>query len=221
MEMQSKDSSSFFKKKEKSVTVGFFPIMATPIRSMKEVRIMSLISFLVCLPGLIGCSFDKNIFKQPERAVNKSEIPDREMENFSANSYDSNRKKWELKARKGRMYNRKKVSFLENVELHFYNENQKRSTYVVADFCKLHESTKDVELQSNVVIIASNRTRMIGDYFYWDNDKEILSSPQFVKVTREDGSVLTGVGLIADNMLDVITFKSDIRGYEEVKDGEQ
>jgi lipopolysaccharide assembly outer membrane protein LptD (OstA) len=55
-----------------------------------------------------------------------------------------------------------------------------------------------VELRGNVHVFYSNGTEIVADSLKWDQPNDRVNTEGFVKITKRDGSVLTGIGLTTD-----------------------
>jgi LPS export ABC transporter protein LptC len=67
--------------------------------------------------------------------------------------------------------------FPEGLKIIFLNNKNEENT-LVADYGKLYNQTKIVDLQGNVVLLSHDGSRLETDQMYWDSEKEWLFTEQ-------------------------------------------
>jgi len=63
-----------------------------------------------------------------------------------------------------------------------------------------------------VVISAVNGARLDTEYLEWIGKEDRFSTDRFVTITRENGDILTGMGMDADVALQFITIRKNVKG---------
>jgi LPS export ABC transporter protein LptC len=67
--------------------------------------------------------------------------------------------------------------------------------------------------EEDVVIVSEvNRGRLETDYLEWQGDESRFVTEEFVTITRYNGDILQGIGMITDVALNYVTIKSDVKG---------
>ena len=69
---------------------------------------------------------------------------------------------------------------------------------VKADSGTAVEKTRYVELRGNVQVLYTNGTEIESDSLKWDQANDRVATEGYVKITKKDGSILTGRGLETD-----------------------
>jgi LPS export ABC transporter protein LptC len=88
--------------------------------------------------------------------------------------------------------------FLYKIDALFFDSTGKEQARVTADSGSAVERTRYVELRGGVQVFYSNGTEIVADSLKWDQPNDRVTTEGFVKITKKDGSVLTGTGLETD-----------------------
>lgn len=104
----------------------------------------------------------------------------------------------QIKADKILRYAGREPMFLYHINALFYDSAGSEQARVTADSGSAVERTRYVELRGNVRVFYSNGTEIDADSLKWDQANDRVTSEGFVKITKKDGSILTGKGLETD-----------------------
>lgn len=97
-----------------------------------------------------------------------------------------------------RYYGEKKyVEFPIGIDVTFYDSIMKVQSKLTADYAISYENTKIMEAKKNVVAINIKNEQLNTEHLVWDQNKKMLYSNVFVKITTPD-KILFGDGLEAD-----------------------
>ena len=171
-------------------------------------------SFLFFSLVLINCSINPDKFLNRSSKKEEEEKPSLVISNFKTIAYKGDEIIWKLEADESSVYNKKKQSFFNDVYFEIYDRDGNFAIKIKSDNGKLFEKSDDVELTNNVLIQTADNEKIVSDYFYWDNDTEIMHAPikHFVTLTKPDGTKLHGYGARIDMNEESFEFISESSG---------
>ena len=88
----------------------------------------------------------------------------------------------------------------EGIEVHFYDDGGTESSILTAKEGKVNDITKDFEAVGDVVVVSSDSTRLRTEKLFWDNKKQLIHTPEFVRITSPKER-LQGFGFESDQHL--------------------
>lgn len=89
------------------------------------------------------------------------------------------------------------MEFPQGIEVLFYDDQSNVSSQLTANFAVYYEMQKLWEARDSVVAINVNGELLNTDLLFWDEEKGLIYSTRFVKITTSD-EVLFGEGLEAN-----------------------
>lgn len=89
------------------------------------------------------------------------------------------------------------MEFPKGIEVLFYDDQGKVSSQLTANFAIYYETQQLWEARDSVVAINVNGELLNTDLLFWDEEKGLIYSTRFVKITTSD-EVLFGEGLEAN-----------------------
>jgi len=99
------------------------------------------------------------------------------------------------------------TEFTKGLKVDFYDEAGNVDGKMTANYAKRNDKTAIWEAQNDVVAVARDGKILNTELLYWDEDKEIIYTDKFVKVT-EGESIIYGTGFEADQNFDSYTIKN-------------
>ena len=177
--------------------------------SLLKTVTLILVNYLLLVLVTSCIKFDPNQLKN-NKTIESNNFPEVEMINFSADSYSLSNIKWILNADIAKFFDKDKMTVLNQINVFFYDKNQKQTTKIISDYGIYYESTQNFDLSNDVTITASNGKVLKGNFFKWDNAKETLSTHLNAMVSnKKTGEWHRGTGMIADKNLEVVNFFSN------------
>jgi LPS export ABC transporter protein LptC len=161
-----------------------------------------------------GCGGDEG-----KSTATKSELPDEILVQFVTEETDSGRLSWRLSAPKATRYINKKVFLMTNPRIEFYDEAGILRTTLVSEQGEYLQGTRDMLAYGNVVVTTVDGDVLETDSLRYLNKEDKIVSDSFVKLTRHN-DVITGYGLEADNRLNSVDIKRDVRARIIDDDGQ-
>lgn len=91
----------------------------------------------------------------------------------------------------------KYVEFPKGIDVTFYDSIMRVQSKLTSDYAISYENTKIMEAKKNVVTINVKKEQLNTEHLVWDQNKKMLYSNVFVKITTPD-KILFGDGLEAN-----------------------
>lgn len=123
-----------------------------------------------------------------------------------------------IKADKILRYANREPMFLYGINAAFYDSLENEGSRVKADSGSAIERTRYVELRGNVQVFYTNGTEIEADSLKWDQANDQVTTEGFVKITKKDGSILTGRGLRTDPHFTSYRLKNPVGEVEVPKE---
>lgn len=169
-------------------------------------------SFFLIILFLISCGeFDSKV-GSVEEIKDIDKIPTMIISNYETISYTKGKINWIMLSDQAELFDKTQRTFLKKVNFKNYDGTSKETSTAVALYSILENDTGNFVLEKDVVIINRSGTIIEGKYFYWDDKIKRFTSPNYVKITKKDGSIISGVGFSANQNLGDVEFKSNVSG---------
>jgi LPS export ABC transporter protein LptC len=182
-------------------------------------QVNKIIVFILFVLLIQSCSMEYDNIEPAQKLG--EDIPDNVIENFFYTSVDNGSVVFRLYSQKAENYSQKNETILSQIVFQEYNINNEIITEGTAQKGLIHTNTDDAELTGSLIIYSSeNETEITADYLYWnDSEKTLIGSENGnVKLNRDSGTQISGMGFSGDMKTKLFKFKSTVRGtyhYEE------
>ena len=103
----------------------------------------------------------------------------------------------------------KKVTEARDVLINYYKDS-KLTAKVKSDMAIINTESKNIELKGNVDVISPSGNRLLTSLIYWDNQNKFFDTDEPVKIFRNNGDIIKGVGLRANYNLDDYEIKKNV-----------
>ncbi len=176
----------------------------------KRISTLFLIFFVI---SINNCSNKKNseqISTNIEKRIKS--LPDSEIYDFVYKYTSNGRLKWELFSEKAEIFKKQNIIKVNGVHLSFYNAKGEVDTGLDAKYGVVDNNKKIMTAVSNVVLRTAGGSVLYTDILNWDDNSQKLFTDSKVKIIRENGDIIKGTGLEADNRLEKIIIKHRVRG---------
>jgi len=131
-------------------------------------------------------------------------LPESEAVNFESLFTDSGQVRFFLKAPKllrfeneGKAY----IEFPEGMELVRYDDNNRITSGITANYAKQIEKEQKWEAKNNVIATNANGDTLKTEHLIWEEQSEKIYTDEFVKIIRAD-QIITGIGFTSDQSLE-------------------
>lgn len=151
-----------------------------------------IVIFLIMALTLLFCEREtEGVGRQIE-----DRAPDQRIENFTLVESIKGNIEWRLFADYADIYEKKKVAKVVNITIEFYKEGERSST-LTADWGTIDLGSHDMVAYSNVVVVASDGTKLETSKLRWDAFDKHIRSDEKVRFTKKE-SVIYGIGFESD-----------------------
>ena len=72
----------------------------------------------------------------------------------------------------------------QGVKVRFFNREGKQTSVLTSDEGSVDEATNNLEARKNVVVVSSDSSRMTTEQLFWDNKRQLIYTPEYVKSSR-------------------------------------
>lgn len=169
---------------------------------------------LFCAAFIVGC--EEKVKPSVLSGVTSSQLPSQESWNSTISFSDSGIVKAIVKAGHIYAYDNTQVTYLDSgVIVDFFDESGKHTTQLTSFRGTVNERTNDLEASGNVVIKSDSGTTVYTEKMFWDNQRQLIHSPEFVRIVSPKEQ-LQGTGFESDhNLRNYTIFK--VTGKAEAK----
>lgn len=148
---------------------------------------------------LTGC--EEKVKPSVLSGVSSTQLPSQESWNSTITFSDSGIVKAIVKAGHIYAFDNSNVTYLEqDVVVDFFDEFGKHTTVMTADKGMVNEGTNNLEATGNVVVKSDNGTVVQTEKMFWNNERQLIHSPEFVRITSPKER-LQGTGFESDHNL--------------------
>jgi LPS export ABC transporter protein LptC len=166
------------------------------------------------LLGIAGCDQTPQVSSVPVAG----QLPDTEVSDFVATETDRGAVQWKMYARSAATYRNRNVVIARDMRIDFFDEKGQRSSTMTAREGEMNDQTHDMTARGDVVIQATEGTRMTTDLLHFLNKQQHVETESFVRVDRA-GDVLTGYGFESDPELKDFQFKRQVKATVRTRSG--
>ncbi len=143
------------------------------------------------------------------------ELPKITLEQFSLTETENGKKLWILDAQHARVYNQ--IIIADSVRIRFYDEQEVEYSVLHAPGGVLNTETHNILVGDSVVVFTSDSSTLFTDSLFWYNDSQLIMTNQYVKIVKQDSTVIEGNGLRADPRLDKIEILGTTKGISPIE----
>ncbi len=86
------------------------------------------------------------------------------------------------------------------VVVHFFGAEGEQTSVLTSREAVVDETTNNLEAIGNVLVVSSDSTKLRTEHLYWDNKKQLVHTPEFVRINSPTES-LQGHGFESDQNL--------------------
>jgi len=88
--------------------------------------------------------------------------------------------------------NKPYMEFPKGIHVYFYDDSMRVNAEVSSKYAIYRESTRIWEAKNNVVVVNVEGDKLNTEQLFWDENKKIIYTDQFSKVTKPNGEILIG-----------------------------
>ena len=166
------------------------------------------------LLALAGCGESPGKSSTPV----EGQLPDQVASDFVATETDQGQLQWKMYARSASTYKARNLVVARAVRIDFFDEKGAQTSTMTAREGEMNDLTHDMTARGDVVIQATEGTRMTTELLTFFNKRQRLETDAFVRVERR-GDVLTGYGFESDPGLKDFQFKRQVKATVRTRSG--
>lgn len=136
--------------------------------------------------------------------------PDMRINNFVSLNYQEGKLSWKLEAQLSSYYLDENRTIAEGVVLNYFKD-EKQTAAIKADKAIINTNSGYIELIGNVDAITPAGNRLLTTRIQWDNRDKSLDTDEPVRIIRNNGDVIEGIGLRANYNLEDYEIKKGVR----------
>ncbi len=170
---------------------------------------MRKLLFIIAAVFILAAGCDDG--SSDQAMVGNDDVPDEVVTDFVTEETDSGLVIWTLNAPKANKFNSRKVFMMDKPTIEFFDEFGNLQTTLTSEFGEYYQDSREMLAYGNVVVVS-----VVGDVLETDSLRYVTSvdkifSDNFVKITRGDDVVITGIGLECDHTLNSVEIKEDFK----------
>jgi LPS export ABC transporter protein LptC len=93
-----------------------------------------------------------------------------------------------------------KTEMSQGVKVRFFGASGEQTSVLTSEEGSVDETTNNLEAHKNVIVVSSDSSRMKTQQLFWDNQRKLIHTPEFVEITTEKDK-LWGRGFESDQGL--------------------
>ena len=70
----------------------------------------------------------------------------------------------------------------QGVRVRFFSREGKQTSVLTSDSGNVDEATNNLDARKNVVVISSDSSRMTTEELFWDNQRQLIYTPEYVQI---------------------------------------
>lgn len=165
------------------------------------------LSVICCLLSIVLLSC-KNDLSEAKLIVSKANVNIEKGENVEIKYSDYGVPKIRALGKTVIRYNTQKpyMEFRDGLVMYFYNAEGKIESTMTSRYATAVENSNEMTARDSVVVINDKGERLDTDELIWDENKKIIYSNSFVKITTPD-NIIYGNGMVANQNFTDYTIK--------------
>ncbi len=159
---------------------------------------MKKVIFIILVFIIFSC---ENKIEEINNLTHEENFPDISAKNIEIIYTDNGKVKVILFAKKLEKYIQEKKTYTEfekGINVKFFDENGILESSMVSDYARYYDKKHIFVAESNVIAKNHLKNEQLNtEYLVWEQEKELIYSDKFVKITRKD-NIIYGNGFQAD-----------------------
>jgi LPS export ABC transporter protein LptC len=123
-------------------------------------------------------------------------------------------KLWTLNADRAGVYD--EIIKVDEVTVRFYDEDENEYSILTAPRGELNTRTHNIFVEDSVYVVTSDSTKLHTQSLFWLNDSAKILTDAYVKILKDDGTVIEGRGLRTDPRLSRIEIIGETKGSSPI-----
>jgi LPS export ABC transporter protein LptC len=167
--------------------------------------------FLVGVLSFAGCSSKEKVSSDSNSTEHDGLVPDSELRGATIYLYEKEKVTTEVHAERLLKFEAKDSTMAYMLDIDFFDSTGHLTTELVADSGVIRESSNQLHVYGNVVVVTDDRSRLETEYLFWNTNTDKIQTDAYVKITKKD-DVITGWGMETDPKLSRIKILNRVSG---------
>lgn len=173
-----------------------------------NICILLIFSFL-----FVGCSDNEKDRTGDVSAIQDEQVPDYSLMEVTHYHYKDGLLRMAITFEEGKFYSDTGELNIDKCTYIYYDINETMVSRGRSKEAKIFDNQSLIIAENDVVIISEvNGAVLETDYLEWHGREEQFVTERPVTITRPNGDMISGIGMIADITLRYITIKKDVTG---------
>ncbi len=143
----------------------------------------------------------------------EKELPHYSLTNVTHYHYEQDKLREKVVFERGNFFSSGNELHVENCSFVYYDRNSQKLSSGSSKRAVLYQNSSLLIAEDDVIVVSAvNGARLDTEYLEWIGSEDRFSTDRFVKITRENGDILTGIGMDADVALRFITIRKNVKG---------
>ncbi len=166
--------------------------------------------FVLFLP-LVLCAAGSRDFVLPQEA--EGPVPRYSLENVEHFHYEQGDLRVKVTFEHGDFFAEAGELRVEKCRFVYYDSSGETLSRGSSERAVLFQDSSRLEAYRDVVIVSeANGATLRTEYLVWEGEESNFTTDEEVVITRENGDILQGVGMVADVALNFVTIQRNVHG---------
>ncbi len=161
---------------------------------------MRFLLIILCLSSLLTACKEENLKPQVDKNFNTDSSPVQESWNAKIFFSEEGKLKAVLHAKYLRMYDKPKITLLDDVKIDFYDKNEVKTTTLTSKHGKVDDITKNMYAIKDVVAVNDSGVTLSTQELMWRNSDRKITSDKYVTLISKTEDI-KGYGFESDQSL--------------------
>jgi len=180
-------------------------------KALRSTLFLSIV--FLCVSALSAYSSGEKNEPPVESQQATSAVPHYSLQNVTHYHYEMGVLRVKIVFEKGDFFSELNELHVENCSFVYYDSSGGSLSRGQSKRAVLYQNQSQLMAEDDVVVISDiNGGRLDTDYLEWQGDRNQFSTESFVTITRENGDILQGIGMVADVALRYVNIKKNVRG---------
>jgi LPS export ABC transporter protein LptC len=176
------------------------------------------LGILLLIGALAGCSPKVKEGQNAEDLATDQQLPQYKLQQVTHLHYESGILRFKVIFDRGSFFSGTDELHVENSSFVYYDSYGSILSRGRSKTATLFKNKAQLIAEEDVVVVSEvNGGVLTTDYLEWHGDKNQFKTESFVTITRKNGDILQGIGMITDVALRYVQVKKDVKGKIKVE----
>jgi LPS export ABC transporter protein LptC len=178
----------------------------------------TVFGILLLIAALVGCSQKAKDKPTAEDQASAKQLPHYKLHQVTHLHYESGILRFKVIFDTGSFFSGTDELHVENSSFVYYDSYGSILSRGRSKNATLFKEKAQLIAENDVVVVSEvNGGVLRTDYLEWHGDRSQFTTESFVTITRKNGDILQGIGMITDVALRYVQVKKDVKGKIETE----